>query len=315
MDDWEKRLGMNRYEPNQEEPKCEYSGPSIKGAIGDRPLAEPPMGRDRHQCYAPVFEPSTALGCLVMAIINALLLLALFVVLIFSLGSPGILCAIRKIQYRMKHCRDGNADPGIDLNDPYGRHCHSWRMLYGKDAAWEQWMLDNRSRYEPVYLRAAARPSTLVVAFRYHSAPIAYNPPWSSEAEHMQALETFMELVFLGYDFFFEFNGNTTTSYANVIAGIPTNLSNASGKNVSLYYETIITHEFAHVIAVLHHYDTVAQMGTGQHMPPGETKCLMDRTISQFCSGCGTALMIPLNVDNAAQIAVASATIHSRYPY
>ena len=30
-----------------------------------------------------------------------------------------------------------------------------------------------------------------------------------------------MELVFPRYDFLFEFNGNTTASYANVIAGIP----------------------------------------------------------------------------------------------
>src|SRR4030095_7280832 len=107
----------------------------------------------------------------------------------------------------------------------------------------------------------------------------AYDPPWSSEAEHMAALETYMELAFPGYNFLFQFNGNTTSSYANVIAGIPTNASQQSGKNVSLYYETIINHEFAHVMAVMHHYDTDAQSGDGQHMPPGETQCIMDRNL------------------------------------
>ncbi len=297
-----------------EEGQCGLADSKGIHAVGDRPV--PAKGdKPRSSCYAPVFEPSNPFVCLLRAIIYALVLLALFVVLIFSLGSPGILCAIQQILFRIKHCGEGNSDPGIDLNDPYGRHVHTWRLTYGKEAAWEQWMLDNRNRYEPVYLRAAARPSTLVMAFRYQSAPIAYNPAWSSEAEHMAALETFMALVYVGYTFQFAFGGDTTSSYANVIAGIPVNASSASGKDIFLYYETIINHEFAHVMGVPHHYDTDADIGNGQHMPPGESACLMDRTINQFCSGCRTALMIPLGVDNGAAIMAAGMNISSRYPY
>jgi hypothetical protein len=304
---------MKQYEPHREVPECANSAPNTNSVIGDSlAVAEPP--KPFHVCYAPVFRESSPFFCLLLAILNGIALLFLLLIFLFT-RNPGILCAIRRIQYRLKHCGEGNSDPGIVLLDPYAEHVHSWRMTYGKDAVWEQWMLDNRSRYEPVYQRAAAKPSTLVMAFRYFAAPIAYNPPWSIEAEHMAALETYMELAFPGYNFLFQFNGNTTSSYANVIAGIPTNASQQSGKNVSLYYETIINHEFAHVMAVLHHYDTPADIGNGQHMPPGETQCIMDRTINQFCSACRTALMIPLNVDNAATIASAGNNISSRYPY
>jgi hypothetical protein len=266
-------------------------------------------------CYAPVFEGSSALTCLILSIINILLLLALIVLLIFTFGNRAIRCAILQIQFRLKHCRNGNTDPSIPLGDPYAQHVHSYRMLYGKDSAWEQWMLANRNRYQGVFERAASRPNVLVIAFRYDSMPIAYNPPWTSEAEHMHALETMAELTYAGYDFQFNFNGNTSTSYANVIAGIPTNASHASGKDVFLYYETIFGHEFGHVMGVLHHYDSVADIGAGQHMPPGENRCLMDRTINQYCSACRTALFIPLDVDNADGITAASGVIHSRYPY
>jgi hypothetical protein len=197
----------------------------------------------------------------------------------------------------------------------YAHHVHNWRTIYGKNNAWETWMLNNRSRYEPVLFLAVVLPVPVVIAFKYDSAPIAYDPPWSSETEHMQALEKFMELMYPGYDFEFKFNGNTNTSYANVIAGIPTNDSHASGKNIYVYYEGILAHEFAHVMKLLHHYDTIDTVGTGQHMPPGETKCLFDRNAEQFCSACRAALLIPLDIDNLAAIMAARKVIDDRYPY
>ncbi|MEK6283029.1 MAG: hypothetical protein AABN95_21940 [Acidobacteriota bacterium] len=266
-------------------------------------------------CYAPVFKASSALTCLLFSILNLLILLTLIVLLIVTLGSRDILCLIRRIQFRLKHCRTGNSDPAIPLGDPYAQHVHSFRMLYGKDSAWEQWMLANRSRYEPIFEGAEIRPAVMMIAFRYDSAPIAYNPPWTSETQHMNALASMSELAYAGYDFQFTFEGNTSTSYANVIAGIPTNASNASGKNVYLYYEGIFNHEFGHVMGVPHHYDTIDDVGAGQHMPPGETGCLMDRNEIQYCSACRTALFIPLNVDNAAAIADAVDVINDRYPY
>jgi hypothetical protein len=272
-------------------------------------------GKDRGHCYAPVFEGSGGFVCFFLLLAYLFLLFALYFLLILLLGSRAILCLIRQVQFRMSHCRDGNSDPEIDLNDPYQQHVHSYRLTYGKDAAWEQWMLTNRNRYQTVFDRAASRPPSLVIAFKYYSAPIAYNPPWTSETEHMQALETFAELAYAGYDFQFAFNGDTISSYANVTAGIPTNASSTVGKEMGLYYETIFNHEFGHVMGVWHHYDTVATSGDGEHMPPGETGCIMDRNSNQYCSACRTALFIPLNVDNDAGIISAANAIFSRYPY
>ena len=269
----------------------------------------------RTRCYAPVFEGSSALNCFLSAIANLFVLIVLIILLILTFGSSGILCRIRQIQFRMRHCRQGNSDPTIPLADPYAEHVRHFRSLYGKDEAWEQWMLDNRSRYEPVFDRARIKPATLMIAFRYDTVPIAYDPPWTNETEHMNALETYAELTFAGYDFEFILDGDTTTSYANVIAGIPTNSSHAFGKDVFLYYEAIFGHEFGHIMGVQHHYDTLDAIGTGQHMPPGEVGCLMDRNRNQYCSACRTALFIPLNVNNDAAITAASSVIHSRYPF
>ncbi|MBD0373308.1 MAG: hypothetical protein ICV60_20900 [Pyrinomonadaceae bacterium] len=294
---------------------CETPNRRINGAeSGGNAGASSYVSRGK-PCYAPVFEGSSGLVCLILSIIYLLLLVALIILLILTFGSSAVRCAILQVQFRLKHCGDGNTDPAIPLGDPYAAHVHSFRMTYGKDSAWEQWMLANRNRYQPVFERAANKPGVLAIAFRYDTAPIAYNPPWASETEHMHALETMCELTYAGYNFQFNFNGDTTTSYANAIAGIPTNSSHQVGKDVFLYYETIFGHEFGHVMLVLHHYDTVADIGTGQHMPPGETRCMMDRTINQYCSACRTALFIPLNVDNAAGIDAALDNIHSRYPY
>ncbi len=190
-----------------------------------------------------------------------------------------------------------------------------YRDRFGKTTEWEDWMLANRGRYETAFERARSRPARLDIAFRYDSAPIAYDPPWASEAEHMATLETFAEGAYPGYDFRFIFNGDTGTSYANVVAGIPTNNSHASGNTVYLYYELIFNHEFGHVMGVPHHYDTTSQVGDGLHFPPGESGCIMDRTSSQWCSACRTALQLPLGVDNSAQIDAAGTAIRDRYPY
>ncbi len=202
------------------------------------------------------------------------------------------------------------------ITEPYETQVRSFRIRYGKSAEWENWMIANRDRYENAFDRIALKaPCTLRIAFRYDTNPIAYNPPWNSEAQHMEALATMSELSYPGHDFRFIFGGDTVSSYTNVIAGIPTNNSHASGKNVYLYYETIFCHEFAHVMGLWHHYDTLDEMGRGRHMPPGDTECLMDRDSDQFCSACRTALNIPLDVDNAEAIASARREIMRRYPY
>ncbi len=207
------------------------------------------------------------------------------------------------------------APVSLDVIDPYEIQVIGFKIRYGKSDEWERWMLDNRSRYEFAFDRANEAPFTLHIAFRYDTDPITYNPPWESEARHMLALESMAEPCYAGYDFRFIFGGDTGSSYANIIAGIPTNSSHASGKDVYLYYEAIFIHEFAHVMGLLHHYDTIEEMGLGRHMPAGESGCLMDRNRNQFCSACRTALNIPLDVDNDAAIDAAIAEISRRYPY
>ncbi len=202
------------------------------------------------------------------------------------------------------------------ITDPYETQVRSFRIKYGKSVEWENWMIRNRDRYENAFERIVLRaPCTIRIAFRYDTNPIAYNPPWANEAQHMEALATMAELTYPGYDFRFIFLGDIVSSFANVIAGIPTNNSRASGKNVYLYYETIFCHEFAYVMGLRHHYDTPEEIGRGRHMPPGERECLMDRNSEQFCSACRTALNIPLDVDNAEAIESALHEIGRRYPY
>ena len=199
--------------------------------------------------------------------------------------------------------------------DAYRCHVHHYKQTYGKSAAWEQWMLDNRSRYETVFTHASAAPAVINLAFRYDTTPIAYHPPWTDEAQHMTALKTLAEASYPGYHFVFQFGGDPVASYANVIAGIPSNASHASGKEVYVYYETIFAHEFGHIMGVQHHYDTLPQIGAGNHFPPGEVGCLMDRNSNQYCSACRTALRIPLDANTDAAIGAAVSDIFHRYPY
>ena len=82
-----------------------------------------------------------------------------------------------------------------------------------------------------------------------------------------------------------------------------------------MYFETIINHEFGHVLYLLHHYDSIDTIGDGLHFPPGETGCIMDRNSNEFCSACRTALGLPLNVNNSAAISTAASVIRDRYPF
>lgn len=191
----------------------------------------------------------------------------------------------------------------------------NYKAKYGMSAEWASWMLANKSRYSFAFDTARTKPSVLTISFRYETVPIAYDPPWASEAEHMATFGVMAQDVYPGYNFSFVFDGNTSTSYANIIAGTASTTSYSSGKNVYLYYETIFNHEFGHTMKILHHYDTVSEMGTGKHMPPGETQCLMDRNSSLYCSACRTALGIPLDISYATTSDAALLDILDRYPY
>ena len=189
-----------------------------------------------------------------------------------------------------------------------------FKTTYGKDEAWQEWMLQNASRYSTAFAISSTKPAVLDISFRYQSTPVAYNPAWTSEAEHMTALETMASGAFVGYQFNFVFGGNTATSYANVIAGLAQNTSYSTGKDVYLFFETIFNHEFGHRMGLQHHYDNTTQVGDGMHMPPGESKCIMDRNSTMFCSACRTSLGIPLNVTDTSAMDAAMSDILSRYP-
>ena len=201
------------------------------------------------------------------------------------------------------------------VTGPYEAHIANYKATYGKSDAWEDWMVANKARYEATFVASSAKPATIDISFRYETAPIAYNPAWASEAEHMSAFTTMAQGAYPGYNFNFVFNGNTSTSYANVIAGIAAQPSYASGKNVYLYYETIFNHEFGHVMKLLHHYDTAPEIATGKHMPPGDTICIMDQSSTMFCSACRTALGVPLDITDTTAMDNAMADILGRYPY
>ena len=142
----------------------------------------------------------------------------------------------------------------------------NYKAAYGKSDEWENWMLANKGRYEAAFFASSAKPATMTISFQYETTPINYNPAWSSEAKHMNVLATMAEGAYPGYNFNFVFEDKAVSSYANVIAGIATNNSFASGKTVFLYYETIFNHEFGHTMNILHHYDSTGDIGKGKHM-------------------------------------------------
>jgi predicted Zn-dependent protease len=197
----------------------------------------------------------------------------------------------------------------------YEERIANYKAVYGKSDEWEDWMIANKARYVNTFAASSAKPDTITISFSYETAPINYNPAWTDEAEHMNVLATMAEGAYPGYNFNFLFEGNTNTSYANVIAGIAVNNSYSYGKDVYLYYETIFNHEFGHTMYLPHHYDSIEEIGDGLHMPPGDTQCIMDKTSTMYCSACRTALGIPLDSSDTTDMDAAMIDILSRYPY
>ena len=271
------------------------------------------------RCFAPVFEGSEGLACFARQIGYIFYLIILIFFLALTAGtSRSIRCLIQQILFRISHCREGNSDPAIILPlDAYERHVQDFKNRFSKSNEWELWMLDNRGRYIGAFNISRNLPSIINISFNYETEPIAYDPPWTDENEHMSTLESLAEGCFATYNFNFNFNGDTESSYANVIAGIASTTSHASGKNMYVYYEGIFNHEFGHFMGISHHYDdsNLDTIGDGLHMPPGDTICIMDRTFNQYCSGCRTALNIPLDIDNQRQIEITTNDINRRYPY
>ncbi len=204
---------------------------------------------------------------------------------------------------------------GRSTCETYEDQVADFKVKYSKSNEWASWMITNKGRYGTAFEAAKARPGVVTVSFQYETTPISYSPPWASENQHMDTIATMVEGIYPSYLFRVEFNGDTSSSYANITAGTAGTTSYASGKNVYLYYETIFHHEFGHVMRIRHHYDTIEYLGKGTHMPPGETQCLMDRTFKLFCSACRTALGIPLDITDTTVFDQAASDIIGRYPY
>jgi hypothetical protein len=207
--------------------------------------------------------------------------------------------------------------PSAPMADAYEPHIRDFRARFGRTAEWEQWMLANRDRYEDAFYRARGRPRPLHLSFRYETVPIAYRPPWMSEAQHMTAFQNMANLAYPGFEFRLHFDDMFTTAYAHVVAGIASMTSSAPGNMLLLYRETIFAHEFGHTMGLLHHYDTLEEVGRGNHMPPGPAEmCTMDRNSLSLCSACRAALGMDLDmrIDEAALL-TAMRQISDRYPY
>ncbi len=208
----------------------------------------------------------------------------------------------------------GSGGSSSGVSGSYEERVANYKAAYGKSDEWEDWMIANKARYEAVFAASSAKPATITISFRYETTPISYNPAWADETEHMNVLATMAEGAYPGYNFNIVFEGNTSSSYANIIAGTAGSTSYSFGKDVYLYFETIFNHEFGHTMNLPHHYDSVGEIGDGKHMPPGDTKCIMDRTSTMYCSACRTALGIPLDITDTTAMDAAMTDILSRYP-
>jgi len=131
-------------------------------------------------CLAPTFKPSTAAECIVRALTGVLLLALLAIAWVFTLGSPAILCQIRQLQFRIRHCRQGNTDRTIDVGFTLGgwlaatpsiRDAIVWRDQAG-ERSYSSWTREEKSELAAAYGRLVDRgdaglPETYEVEFAY----------------------------------------------------------------------------------------------------------------------------------------------------
>lgn len=190
------------------------------------------------------------------------------------------------------------------------------KAMHGKTNEWETWMKSDkvRARYENAWERSRSIPTTLKLAFRYGGAPLAYDPSWESEHQHMEVLDDMGTLAFPGLSFEFLFGADPATTDMLVEVGGLGGTSHAGGNYAYLYYETIFNHEFGHILNIPHHY-LGADVSTKIFMPPGEDYCVMARNSNQYCSGCRAAMHLNLEADTSAKLSAITSDIISRYPY
>ena len=199
------------------------------------------------------------------------------------------------------------------VTNRYEIQVRSFAAAYRRSDEWIDWMLEHRSRWEPAFERTLAAPCEFTIAYSYERDPIDFDPPWTSEREHMAVLEDMATALFPNHRFRFLFEADPADTWGRMIIP-PANESRAAGNTVWTYYEGIFGHEWAHVLGIAHHYPG-NDYGGGLFMPPGETTCTMDRSSpGSFCSAGRTALGIPLDIDTAGASRPFANALRNRYP-
>ncbi len=133
-------------------------------------------------CYAPLFAPSSADQCRLNQARSVLLLTILIILLILTFGSEGIMCRIRDVLYRMRHCREGNENPRIDIGftldrwlreTPRIRDAIVWRPDATRALSYRDWGREDKNHLATLYARlrdegtAGLSPTPTITGFRY----------------------------------------------------------------------------------------------------------------------------------------------------
>lgn len=205
----------------------------------------------------------------------------------------------------------------VDWEAEYDIAVTDWAETYGYGDEWVEWMFANRGRYINGF-KFSRTQTDFRVGFMYENSRIDYSHAWTDEEEHMQALELAAELTYAGWSFDFIFAPEEEDEVDLTVYANYDGTSHCCGENhdaIWVHWETIFMHEFSHFVRVHHHYSSMETAGSGENMPPGDTKCLMDRTTVHFCSACSFALGIPPADETTDQeIEDAIANIRTRYP-
>lgn len=203
-----------------------------------------------------------------------------------------------------------------NLDDPWAAQVRSFRVQYGKSEEWEQWMLDpvRRERYRRAFGLQRDRQWPLNINVRYkNDVPLPYAHPWPNEQLHTEDLGLLLNLTFPRYQFSMAFNQEPTSRPGQITLYLNATGSGAHPGFVDVQWETILGHEMAHIFGIDHHYWD-SDINTIIDMPPGESICIMARRGGALCSGCRTALGIPLDIDNNRQVEQVIQAIYDRYP-
>ncbi len=200
------------------------------------------------------------------------------------------------------------------------------------DAEWEDWMLDDTidledpaavqshyRRFGRAHLRQSlwTQPNgdrPVFVAYDYYApnGPYAWDEPWASEAEHMQAIEDLLNHVLPGYRFEVRFGqidwadvqilannvGDWTQPWRTFSPAWHTPLGSSPPRTIRLANEGAIGHEMSHVLGTDHHYEDPPGVERNLVVPPnaevngaGDVRCTMNRSTG-WCSACGESMSV-----------------------